>query len=872
MAMIEINILDIIPQELRKQTQDALVDFVSEQAKKFVSDGVADKLKQLRTDGAFRKQFDKGLDKALKRFAEEYYEEDEDLVEVIVREKDLFKNLEVKQALMTMLKSPGSYLADEGEVVTQTFDSVLPGRKKRERVKNAMMYLLRCLVEELWHLPELQPVYSLQFQKITAEAMKQQVELQKAQIKALVDVNEGVRQALLQLTDAIGEKKLLSSGNDGQDRFSPAVFHNLPNPEYGKFVGRGEELHKIHAILKPYPYSQHALVTIDGIGGIGKSTLALEAAYHYLRNYDHLSADERFGAIIWASAKRTILTAEGIQTRHQSLNTLEDIYSLIAAALQREDITRARAEEQPEIVRLALTRQRTLLIVDNLETIDDESVMTFLRELPAPTKAIVTTRHRIDVAYPIRLEGMPLDDAQSLIDHECEKKGVTLSKDDAEKLYRRTGGVPLAVVWSISQMGFGYSANAVLDRLGIPSNDIVAFCFTGSLEFIKEKSPHHVLMVLSMFVTDGSREALGYITKLSPLDLDDSLVALEKLSIVNKEGNRFSFLPLTKTFAENELNIHSEFEKIARRRWVDYYKTTFQYSEDEIIWRYKGQDFYKEGENLREAIEWAYLDGTADDVFILTLLSSDYFDDAGRWNEMLTYSQRALSLARTTQDHLNIGRFGNKISWLFEQRGEYDDALRASSEAQEHYQIIGEERGVGKTLQRLSAVNRKKGNIDAAKKLCEQAYEIAQRVNDGNLELLILHEFGKIARSEKDWTGAQKYFLQVQKRFEKIAEETPHDEQLSWGVAGHLAISEYHLGHPEKAKELSLRSLEFFEKYGTRGYLGVLKYRLALAEEAMGELDAARTHVKEALDWFDRLGMKPDYVEALPLLERLEKA
>lgn len=64
------------------------------------------------------------------------------------------------------------------------------------------------------------------------------------------------------------------------------------------------------------------------------------------------------------------------------------------------------------------------MIVDNLETVDDEAVMDFLRELPAPTKAIVTTRHRIDVAYPVRLVGMPWEDAQALIEQECEKKGV----------------------------------------------------------------------------------------------------------------------------------------------------------------------------------------------------------------------------------------------------------------------------------------------------------------------------------------------------------------------------------------------------------------------------------------------------------------
>ena len=51
--------------------------------------------------------------------------------------------------------------------------------------------------------------------------------------------------------------------------------------------------------------------------------------------------------------------------------------------------------------------------------------------------------------------------------------------------------------------------------------------------------------------------------------------------------------------------------------------------------------------------------------------------------------------------------------------------------------------------------------------------------------------------------------------------------------------------------------------------MATLKYRLALAEEALGEREAAMKHVKEALDWFERLGMKPDPVEALKLLDRL---
>ena len=187
----------------------------------------------------------------------------------------------------------------------------------------------------------------------------------------------------------------------------PRAYHNLPQPDYGEFVGRKEELAQVHRILRPYPHSRHAVVTIDGIGGIGKSALALEVAHRYLRDYDRLPEEERFDAIIWTSAKASVLTADGIAPRQQITRTLDDIYTAIAVTLGREAITRARPEEQAARVTKALTQQRTLLIVDNLETVDDERVNAFLRELPAPTKAMVTTRHRIDVAYPIRLMGMP---------------------------------------------------------------------------------------------------------------------------------------------------------------------------------------------------------------------------------------------------------------------------------------------------------------------------------------------------------------------------------------------------------------------------------------------------------------------------------
>jgi tetratricopeptide (TPR) repeat protein len=131
-------------------------------------------------------------------------------------------------------------------------------------------------------------------------------------------------------------------------------------------------------------------------------------------------------------------------------------------------------------------------------------------------------------------------------------------------------------------------------------------------------------------------------------------------------------------------------------------------------------------------------------------------------------------------------------------------------------------------------------------------------------------EYGKLARDQRDWQTAWDYFASVRDWFEQRVEQAARDEPLALSTWGHLAIVAYHLGRPQEAKELCLKGLEFFEQYGIKGYMATLKYRLALAEEALSENDAAQRHAKEALDWFERLGMKPDYAEALLLWRRLQ--
>ena len=129
---------------------------------------------------------------------------------------------------------------------------------------------------------------------------------------------------------------------------------------------------------------------------------------------------------------------------------IDDLYSVIAGVLANDKTikTFSSLEEQDQKVRKLLSSQRTLLILDNLETVDDERLLDFiLTRLPQQNS--VTTRHWVSVAYPIKLEGMPYNNAQSLIDQQRKIGNVQLSEEETEKLIHLTGGVPLAIVWSI---------------------------------------------------------------------------------------------------------------------------------------------------------------------------------------------------------------------------------------------------------------------------------------------------------------------------------------------------------------------------------------------------------------------------------------
>jgi hypothetical protein len=209
----------------------------------------------------------------------------------------------------------------------------------------------------------------------------------------------------------------------------PAVPSNLP-PRC-EFIGREKEKARVREALA----SRWPLTCIDGIGGIGKTALALEAASECLRaSRGEIPANgiPTFDGFIWTTAK----------DRELALN---DVLDAIARTLDYPGIAQQPLEEKQESVRKLLQSKRYLLIVDNFETITDGAVRDFLLRLPEPSKALITSREqKLRQAWAVSLKGLEQAEALTLIRSEGRRLGLTAVETGEERvllrLYQATGG------------------------------------------------------------------------------------------------------------------------------------------------------------------------------------------------------------------------------------------------------------------------------------------------------------------------------------------------------------------------------------------------------------------------------------------------
>lgn len=869
------GILDL-PDDLKQRLRDSVVESLARLTEKVPGGNkIARTIRQLSTQAVFYNAFDMAMEGARERFIAEYTTRDEDLVEAIITDGNFWQSKDVRQALMTMIQRPGSWLVNEREreTVIQHFADVLPKRVNRERVDKAVTFFLQCVLEELWTLPgvrEIHEIYNLQFQKMSAEAAGQQVAFLEAQLQATSQLSADVREGLLQLATIL-EQRLLAAPQPQPALPNARPYHNLFQPDYPRFVGRQNELDWLRRRLSPKDRAWQ--MVIAGIGGVGKSSLALAIAHEYHQRYQELAPEERFEAIIWITAKEEVLTIKGQRPSSPLgliFRTLEDMYTTIAQTLEREDITRAIPEEQDKLVQKALSAQRALLIVDNMESVIDERVRTFLRNLPIPTKCIITSREWVDVADVLKLAGLPPEEADNLINEEALVRDVELDEGHRQLLYKRTSGLPLPIKLSVARMASGETFEQVMRWLGNSTGDLPEYCVKGQIDRARQLDLNawKLLLACSLFDQDAgaSREALGYIADLSIADQDDGLTLLQRLSLLNRtEKDRFWMLPIVQGYTESELT-RANFGEILIERWLSWllefsrhYRIDLQFHTERAP---TGDSEYR---HLLTAIRWSHQHERWE--ILLQLVEGTWFPPflEGLFSELREMLEAAIQASKVLHNEQHEGQFLRRLGTLFYLQGQYKKALAEGLEKAEEIALRYENyTELGQVYDILSHILADQGSLLKAEQLAERMLNIGERFNDPELKTWAAQHLCEFESKKQRFDNALAWL----DRADMWCKELNWLRGLIWNsyFRGATLIEQ---GNITAAEPFLIESLNMATFWNERRLIALNKLSLAQIYLKTHQLQLAHQMAEEARDLFDRLGMTRKLVEVEELLRKL---
>lgn len=653
-------------------------------------------------------------------------------------------------------------------------------------------------------------------------------------------------------------------GSTMMSDYNRNIPHNLPAPTYTEFIGREAEMKLLLQRLSP----EHAahIITIDGIGGVGKTALVLEAAYLCLNgSRRYLSGLPKFNAIIFTSAKQQELIPKGLITRQQGQRNLRDIFREIAHTLDEPTIVQSPPNDQFDRVRQTLSKQRTLLIVDNMDTIEDsERVITFLYDLPAHVKVLITTRERITLV-PISLRHLPLDDGLQLIQQQALEKGLSIDEDNSKLLYQRTGGIPLAIIYAIGQASSGYSLNSVLGRLASPTGDVARFCFEQCVQGIKEQPAYNLLISLAIFTEPPILEAVTEVAGLiaSSDIINDSLARLQQLSLVNfnQSMGRYEMLSLTREYALAELAVFPKFERQARLRWVNWYL--------DFASSYAGEDWEKwvnyskledEEGNLRTVLNWCKHQDLYEKVRDLWLLLSHYVNLYAYWDDRIDWLEWLIQQSERRGEWSSFVQFVIRKSWLLIRLCD-EKSLKEAEEILQRTWVLHNyvdfyvQADLAESMVRLKI--RQKDFKEARHWLTVEE----ELVVEAKLEprkyirylIPVLYHQAEICYHETDYLRAKSLFEEVMESAEEISWYRVINSAQNW-----LADIAIQLGQRDEAQQLLIKGITIAESSKNKRRLARYQRSLAHWEKKWGCLEKASNLATQAINNFQYLGMTQD--------------
>ncbi|MFE5703483.1 protein kinase [Rhodococcus koreensis] len=426
--------------------------------------------------------------------------------------------------------------------------------------------------------------------------------------------------------------------------------------EMTSFVGRRHELTEAKNLL-----AGSRLVTLTGIGGVGKTRLAMRIASSVQREY-----------------------ADGV--RLVELGELRDGSSLVDAIAGAVGVRDHSARQLREVLVEHLAARELLLVLDNCEHLVDAAANlaeTLLRVCPG-LRVLATSREPLVIGGEVVLRvpplavpdperltsvrGLPKYDAVTLFVERgtAAVPGFSLTEENAAAvagICHRLDGLPLPIELAAARLR-AMSPEQILQRLadrytllsrgnrGVPTRQqTLRLCIDWSFELCTAGEQlvwGRVAVFAGSFELDAAEKVCG--ESLVQDELLDTLTSLVEKSILIREEHgsvvRFRMLETLREYGFEKLEQTGE-ALVLRRRHRDWYETLALDAEAEWI-SARQLDWItrlkREHPNLREALEFCIDDDPAAGLRIAAALhpfwsSQGLYNEGRRWFDHLLARQ-----------------------------------------------------------------------------------------------------------------------------------------------------------------------------------------------------------------------------------------
>lgn len=645
--------------------------------------------------------------------------------------------------------------------------------------------------------------------------------------------------------------------------------HNLASPPM--LVGRHVELGGVcEGLSSAYP-----VVSIQGMGGVGKSTLALAVAHLCCQSSDvdpaHPWMDgtrpadlPSFEAAIWFDQK------------HRSLS-LERILETIAMVLDRSEILRLEMSRKVVEVARLLQSTKCLLVVDNLDDVEgaEQAALDFLLTLPAPSKALITTRRKhLFGTWVITLEGLSEGEVASLVNVESSRLGLdqyaSPTPEVIAELREYTGGVPLAIKWILGGVKQrGYSLAVAVDSVARGAADLYEDLFAKAWQSLSERCKI-ILCAAATFRGSWTLEAMAFVVGDNTATTQAAVSQLTEVSLLEAVHFpstglvRYELHPLTHHFVSAQEEYQASHTQLELQISI-YYSEYLARNGGHKNW--KGfPNLQAEADNILAVLDWS-IDASRWAMLMSMVRQVSYFwAIRGYWEEYERHVGQCVNAAASLEDRESEAHFRMLMSWLYRKRGQADIAHTLVKEALEMFEQEKNLAGIAWSTREMGAIAETQEQFEDAEEWYAKSLELWKETNRHDQISHLLKDLGELHRKQGDFELAREYVGQ------SLAIERERGDSVAianrTSKLGQIAFS---LGDYPLSERLISEGLAMHKRMQNHVSQSLDLWYLAQIEEKRGNVKEALDLCCEAYDIHMRLDLRDERRILEAILESIQR-